>query len=55
MDEFGQSEESGPFPRVVGTEDPKIGLNFLIGLFGLSICLGVISGGKANIIFENSS
>jgi hypothetical protein len=35
-----------PFVRIVGTEDPKIGFNFLIGLFGLSICLWMIGHGK---------
>ena len=46
--------QSGPFPRVVGTKDPKIGPNFLIGSFGLSISLGVVGGREVDIIFEES-
>ena len=41
--------------RVVCTEDPEIGLNFLISSFGLSIRLGVISSGEADIVFEDLS
>ena len=54
MDEFGRGEEFSPFPRITGTEDPKIGFNFLIGLFGLPISLGVVSRGEADIIFKNT-
>ena len=43
----------GPFPRIMGAEDPKIGFNFLIGSFGLSICLGVVGRGEANVIFKD--
>ena len=43
-----------PFPRVVGTEDPEIGFDLLIGLFGLSVCLRVICGGELDVIVEES-
>ena len=42
--EFGCGEEFHPFLGVVGTEDSEIGLNFLIGLFSLSISLRVVGG-----------
>ena len=40
---------------VVCAEDPEISFNFLIGSFGLPISLGMVSSGKADIIFEDSS
>ena len=40
---------------VVCAEDPEVSFNFLIGSFGLPISLGMISGGKADIVFEDSS
>ena len=39
----------------MSTEDPKIGLDLLIGSFSLSISLGIVGGGKVDIIFENLS
>ena len=42
--EFSCGEEFHPFLGVVGTEDPEISFNFLVGLFGLPISLGVIDG-----------
>ena len=48
--EFSGGEELRPLVRVVGTEDLKISLYFLIGSFGLSISLGVIRCREANII-----
>jgi hypothetical protein len=38
---------------VVGTKDPKIGLHFLIGSVHLAVGLGVICGGKTDIIVED--
>ena len=55
MLEFSGSEGLRPLVRVVGTEDLKISLDFLICSFGLSISLGVICGGEANIIFKDLS
>ena len=52
MVEFGCGEEFHPFLGVVGTEDSEIGLDFLVGLFGLPICLRVVGGQKANIIVK---
>ena len=39
---------------VVGTKDTKISFDFLIGSFGLPVCLRMICGGESNIIFEDS-
>ena len=54
MLEFSGGEELGPLMGVVGTKDTKIGFDFLIGSFGLSICLRMICDGESNIIFEDS-
>ena len=54
MDKFCQSEESSPFPRVVSAEDPEIGFNLLIGSFGLSVSLGVVSRGEVNVVFKDA-
>ena len=35
MVKLSGGEEVHPFPRIVGTEDVKICVNFLIGLFSL--------------------
>ena len=45
MLEFCRSEEPGPLVRVIGAEDPKISLDFLISSFSLSISLGVVRSG----------
>ena len=50
--EFGCGEEFRPFLGVIGTEDSEIGLNFLVGSFGLPISLRVVGGRKADIIVE---
>ena len=42
--EFGCSKEFQPFLGVIGAEDSEIGLNFLVGLFSLPICLRVVGG-----------
>ena len=55
MLEFGRGEEFRPLVRIIDTKDPEISFNFLICSFSLSIGLGVIDGGKVDIIFENSS
>ena len=52
--EFSERKELGPLMGVVRTKDTKIGFNFLIGSFGLSICLRMVCGGESNIIFEDS-
>ena len=43
-----------PFPRIMGTEDPKIGFNLLIGSFGLSVGLGVVGRGETNVVFKDT-
>ena len=55
MLEFGGCEDLGSLVWVVCAEDPEVSFNFLIGSFGLPISLGMISGGKADIVFEDSS
>ena len=55
MVEFSGGEESYPFCLVVGTENVKIHLKFLICSFSLTICLRVIGCGQANIVFKETS
>ena len=52
MVEFGYSKEFQPFLGVIGAEDSEIGLDFLVGSFGLPICLGVVGSRKADIIVK---
>jgi hypothetical protein len=54
MDELSRRQELGPIMGVVGTKDPKIGFYFLIGSFGLTVGLRMISGRKTDIIMEDS-
>ena len=54
MNKFGRSEEMRLLPRIVGTEDVKIGFDSLIGSFSLSVSLGLISGGETDVIFKES-
>ena len=44
--EFSRGKELYPFGWVVGTEDAEISFEFLIGLFCLSIGLGMIGSGE---------
>ena len=53
--ELSGGKELGPLVWVVCTEDPEVSFNFLIGSFSLPIGLGMVSGGKADIVFEDSS
>ena len=55
MLEFSKSKELGPLVGTVGTKDTKIGFDFLIGSFGLSVRLRVVCCGKLNIVFKDSS
>ena len=52
--ELSGREEIGPASGVVGAEYVKVGLDLLIGLFHLSISLGVVGSGKFDVIFEES-
>ena len=54
MLKFSGRKELGPLMWVVGTEDAKIGFDFLIGSFGLSVGLRVVSSRKSNVVFEDS-
>ena len=55
MLEFGSRKEVGPTSGVVGAKDAKMGLDLLVCSFSLSIRLGVVSSGKSDIVFEESS
>jgi hypothetical protein len=50
---FGRGEELRPFMGIIGAEDSEISFYLLIGPFRLTICLGVIRSGEANIILKN--
>ena len=53
--EFGRGKELRPLVRIMGAEDTEISFDFLIGSFSLSVSLGMISSGEADIVFEKSS
>ena len=55
MVEFCRGEELYPFCRVVGTENVKVCLEFLIGSLSLPVSLRVIGCGQMDIIFEEAS
>ena len=52
MVEFGRRKKLCPFGWVVGAEDLEIGLEFLIGSFGLSVGLRMVGSGESDIIVE---
>ena len=54
MLEFRKRKELGPLMGVTGAEDTKVGFDFLIGSFGLSISLRMVCSGESNVIFEDS-
>ena len=54
MLEFGSREEIKPTFGVVSTKDAKVGFDFLIGAFSLTIGLGVICRGEFDVILEES-
>ena len=54
MMKLSSGKEVHPFPRVIGAEDTEICFNLLIGLFSLSLHLGVIDSGELDIIMEKS-
>ena len=45
----------GPGGRVRPAEDPKVYLNPLVNMFCFTVRLGVISGGKGEVIVEKLS
>ena len=45
-------KEIRPFPQVVGTKDAEVSFNLLIGLLGLSICLGVVCSREFDVVLE---
>ena len=55
MVEFRRRKELYPCSWVVGTEDAKVCLKFLIGLLSLTISLRVIGSGQADVILEEMS
>ena len=54
MVKFGGGERLHPFSWIIGAEDTEIGLEFLIGSFGLSIGLRVVGSGESYIIIEEA-
>ena len=54
MVEFGRGEELHPFSWVIGAEDAEIGLELLIGSFGLSIGLRMVGGGESYVVVEET-
>ena len=54
MVEFSRGEELHPFSRVIGAKDAEISLEFLIGLFSLSVGLRVVGGGESNVVVEET-
>ena len=54
MVEFGRGEELHPFSRVIGAEDMEIGLEFLIGSFGLSVGLRMVGSGESYVVVEKA-
>ena len=48
-------KEIRPFPQVVGTKDAEVSFNLLIGLLGLSICLGVVCSREFDVVLEEVS
>ena len=54
MLKLGSREEIKPIFGVVSTEDPKVCVDFLIGMFCLSVCLGVVGSGEFDIILKES-
>ena len=55
MVEFSGGKEVYPFCQIIGTENVKIHLKFLICSFSLTICLRVIGCGQVNIEFKETS
>ena len=54
MLKFSSGKKVWPAVRVVGAEDMKISLYFLVGSLCLSISLGMVSSGESDIVFEKS-
>ena len=52
---FCRGKELYPFSRIVGTENVKVCFECLICSLCLTISLGMISSGEANIVFEETS
>ena len=52
--ELSSGQEIWPVLRFVGAENTKIGFNFLVRAFHLSISLRVIGCGELDVIFEES-
>ena len=55
MLEFGSREEVRPASGVVEVKDMKVGFDLLVGPFGLSVHLGVVSSGESYIVLEEPS
>ena len=54
ISEFCMGDQFGPRCGIIAAEDAKVGFDFLVGWFGLSISLRVVRSGESNIVFEDS-
>ena len=52
--EFGSGQEVWPVLRFVGAENTKIGFNFLVRAFHLSVSLRVVGCGELDVVLEES-
>ena len=54
MREFCHREQVGPFGRVSMAKDSKVSLQFLVDAFCFSVSLWMVSGGKGEVVLEES-
>ena len=50
VSEFCVGDRFGPRCGIIAAEDAKVGFDFLVDLFGFTIGLGVVGGGKGKVI-----
>ena len=54
MVEFSRGKELHPFGWVIGAKDAKIGFEFLIGSFSLSVSLRMVGRGESYVVVEEA-
>ena len=52
--EFGSGQEVQPVSRFVGAENTKVGFDFLVSVFCLSVSLRVVGRGELDVVLEES-
>ena len=55
MSELSMGDVIGPGSGVISTEDSEVRFDFLVHPFGFPIRLGVVSGGKGKVVFQEFS